>query len=155
MAAKFSGTLTLDPGSVANQHISNAAADQIDSSKQKHIHRAMTNFDLAIGGTPATREEVVYVATAAATVKLFRAMLYDTGTSTSVTFDLKKNGSTILSGTISVTHSDSDRTVKDGTISNTTLAADDVLSILLTVSSSTGAQGPYSEVWIEESGTPA
>lgn len=152
---KINGTIILDAGNVNNSHFSNASADRLTTDKQVHVLRASTSFILAIGGTPVTREEVVYVATAASTVRLFRAMLYDTGTSTSITFDLKKNGVSILSSTISITHSDADKTVKDGTLSSTTLAADDVLSIAMTVSSSTGASGPWAEVWVEESGTPA
>ena len=155
MASKFSGTFIPDAGIIADGHFSNASADRLTSAKQIHVVKAFTNFDLPIGSTPVAREEIVYVAPAAATVKLFRAMLYDTGTSTSVTFDLKKNGTTILSGTISITHSDADKVVKDGSISNVSLAADDILSIALAVSSSTGAQGPYAELYVEESGTPA
>ena len=155
MASKFSGDIILDAGVVKDSNFSNSSSDRLTSSKQIHVVKAFTNFDLPIASTPAAREEIVYVAPAAATVKLFRAMLNDTGTSTSVTFDLKKNGVSILSGTINITHSDSDRTVKDGSLSGTSLAADDVLSIQLAVSSSTGAQGPYAEVYIEESGTPA
>jgi hypothetical protein len=155
MASKFSGTIILDSGTVADGNFSNASADRLQSSKQIHVIKAFTNFDLAIAATPVAREEVVYVAPAAATVKLFRAMCNDTGTSSSVTFDLKKNGTTILSGTIGITHADADRVVKDGAFASTSLAADDVLSIQLAVSSSTGMQGPYAEVYIEESGTPA
>lgn len=155
MASKFSGTFIPDAGIIADTHFSNVSTDRLQSSKQIHVIKAFTNFDLPIASTPAAREEIVYVAPAAATVKLFRAMCNDTGTSSSVTFDLKKNGVSILSGTINITHSDSDRTVKDGSLSSVSLAADDVLSIQLAVSSSTGMQGPYAEVYIEESGTPA
>lgn len=153
--AKLTGTLILDSGSVRNEHVSNASADRITTDKQVHVHRAGTNFAVAIGGTPATREEIVYTASAAATVRLFRAMLNVDGSSTSITFDLKKNGVSILSSVITVTDSTGNRVIQDGTLSSTTLAADDVLSISMTVSSSTGASGPWAEVWVEESGTPA
>ncbi len=155
MASKFSGTLIPEAGIINDGHFSNATGDRLTSSKQMHVIKCSTNFDLPIGSAPVAREEIVYVAPAAATVKLFRAMCYDTGTASSVTFDLKINGTTILTGTISITNADLDRTVKDGALASTSLAADDVLSIALAVSSSTGMQGPYAEVYIEESGTPA
>ncbi len=65
-------------------------------------------------------------------------------------FDCKKNGTTILSSVVNITHSDADRAVKDGTLSVTTVAADDVISISLAVTSSTGAQGPFAWVEIQE-----
>lgn len=147
--AKIVGVLTMPSGIVENEHVSSTAA--IDSDKLQHLHKVGTNFDLAIGGTPAAREEIVYVCeAAAATVRGFHALLNDTGTSTSVTFDLEKNGSSILSSVITITHADADRAVLDGTISNTALVAGDVLSITLAQTSTTGAQGPFAWVEIDE-----
>lgn len=119
----------------------------IPSSKLEHRFQPGTNFATAIGGTPATREEIVFVAQQACTLNEFKARLADTGTSTNITFDLKKNGASILTGAVSFTHADTDGTIKTGTLSSTTLVADDVLSILMTVTSATGAVGPFA--WIE------
>lgn len=148
--ARFVGTLTLDNDSVSNENVASDAA--IGVAKQRHRHKPGTNFDLAIGATPVAREEIIYVAKNAGTVESFHGLLNDTGTSTSVSFDLKKNGTTILSATADVTHSDADRTVKDGTISTPSFVADDVFSIALTVSSSTGAQGPFAWAEFDEAG---
>lgn len=149
--AKLTGTLQLDAGSVTNEHISSSASNIIDSDKLQHLHKAGTHFDLAIGGTPAAREEIVYVCEAAtATVRGFHCLLNVDGSSTSVTFDLKKNGSSILSSVVTITNTTGDRAVQDGTISNAALVAGDVLSIALAVSSSTGASGPYAWVEIDE-----
>lgn len=147
--ARFQGTLSLGTGSVLNEMISDAT--EIDADKLEHIHVMGTNFDLAIGSTPAAREEIVFVASGAGTIRQFSCLLNDTGTSTDVTFDLKVNGTTVLSAGVQITHSDADGTVKTGTISSPTLAADDIVSISLAVTSSTGAQGPFAQVHIDES----
>lgn len=143
--SKFTGVLTIANGLIADAHVSSSAA--IDADKLQHMHKAGTRFALAIGATPVGREEIVYVAQASGTIRAFHCLLNDTGTSTSVTFDLKKNGTTVLSSVVTVTHTDADRTVKDGTLASTTYVADDVFSIQLSVTSVTGAQGPFA--WAE------
>ena len=149
--SKFTGTITLDNGLIKDSHISSQAADRVAASKLEHRHKAGTSFNLAIGATPAAREEIVHVVeAAAASVAGFHCLLNETGTSTDVDFDLKKNGVSILSSAVNITHSDSDRAVSDGTISSTSLAAGDVISISLAVSSATGAQGPWAWVEINE-----
>jgi hypothetical protein len=107
-----------------------------------------------IGGTPTTREEIVYVASQAGTVRGFAALLNETGTSSSITFDLKKNGVTMLSSVVTITNATADRAVTAGTLSVTSFAADDVLSISMAVSSSTGAQGPFAFIELEENQAP-
>lgn len=143
------GTLTLPTGIITDDAISNTAA--ISADKLEHVYKAATNFDLAVGGTPATREETVFVASSAGTIRGFHWSLTDTGTSTSIAWDLKKNGTTVLSGTGSSTHSDTDRQVEDGTLSTTAFVADDHFTIVMTVTSATGAQGPFAWAEFEES----
>lgn len=150
--ARFVGTLQLAAGQVEDQHVSTST--KIDSDKLQHCYRAGTNFNTAIGGTPVTREEIVFVCEVAGTIRGFSALCNDTGTAASVTFDLKKNGTTILSSVITITNATADRAVIDGTLSATSVAVGDVLSIALTVSTSTGMQGPYAYVTIEENGAP-
>lgn len=151
--SRFTGALTIGAGDVSDQQVASNAA--ISTSKLKHAYMKGTNFALAIGGTPVTREEVVHVCGAAGTILGFHSMLNDSGSSTAITFDLKKNGVSVLSSAISQVHGDGDRTVMDGTISSATVAEGDVLSILMTVSSATGAQGPFAWVNIEENAAPA
>ena len=147
--AKLVGTLTYPSGQITNEHVSSSAA--IDSDKLQHLHKKGTNFALAIGGTPAAYEEIVYVCEAAtAAVRGFHALLNDTGTGTSVTFDLKKNGTTMLSSVVTITDAGADRAVSDGTLSATALVAGDVLSIVLAQTATTGAQGPFAWVEIDE-----
>lgn len=151
--ARFNGQFTLGAGSVSNQEVHSDAA--IDASKLKHAYSAGTSFAVAIGGTPATREEIVHVANATGTVLGFHALLNDSGSSTNIDFDLKKNGTTMLSSALNYVHGDGDRTVKDGTLSVTSFVEGDVLSVAMTVTSATGAQGPRAWVNIEENTSPA
>jgi hypothetical protein len=150
MAAKLTGTLTLDNGSVTNDHFSAVAAQALDADKVQPYFVKGTPLGFAIGATPTTREEIVHVVTTAGTIRGFHSLLNDTGTSTSIAFDLKKNGTTCLAASVTITQANADRSVQDGTLSVTSLAVDDVLSIAMTVSSSTGAQGPYGWVVLEE-----
>lgn len=142
------GDVRLETGSVVDEMVSSAT--NIDADKLEHIHKAGSNFGLAIGGTPVAYEEIVYVAEVASTIRGFHAMLNDTGTSTSCTFDLKINGTTALSGVVTITHGEADKAVLDGTLTTTTLAVDDVVSIALAQSANTGAQGPYAWAVIDE-----
>jgi len=133
---------------VGDQEIKSDA--NIDADKMQHLYKPGTIFDLAIGATPVAREEVVFVASTAGTIRGFHAMLNDTGTSTDVDFDLKVNGSSVLSSVVNITNADSDRAVADGSINTPAVSVGDVVSISLAVTSSTGAQGPFAWAEIEE-----
>lgn len=148
MARWTGGTFTLSAGEVTDDSINSST--KIDADKLQHLYKASTNFALAIGATPANYEEMVFVASTAGTIRGFHATLNDTGTSTDIDFQCKKNGTTVLSGDVNFTHSDADGAVKDGTLSVTSFVADDIISIQCTVTSSTGAQGPFAWVELEE-----
>lgn len=150
--ARFIGPLTLDGGCVADAQIASNAAVGVD--KLKHAYTPGTNFGFAIGATPTTREEIVHVANSAGVIRGFRALLNDSGTATAIDFDLKKNGVSILTAPVSIVHGDGDRTVLESVLADATLAADDVLSISMTVTSSTGAQGPYAWIALAENDAP-
>lgn len=141
----FGGTFNLPTGSVSDADVADDAGIQVE--KMEHLFKPGTCFGFAIGATPTTREEIVFTAGTDGVIRGFHALLNDTGTNTSITFDLKVNGVSVLTGTVSVTHADADRAVKDGTINTAAVNADDVISILMTVTSSTGAQGPYA--WLD------
>jgi len=147
------GTFSLPDGSVTDESISQNT--NVDADKLQHLfgHPCATCFDLGIGDTPAGKEEIVFVAGTAGVIRGFHCLLNDTGTSTNVDFDLKVNGASVLSSAVNITHSAADRDVSDGTISSAAIAAGDVVSISLAVTSATGAQGPYAWVLIEENAT--
>ncbi|MEK9810749.1 MAG: hypothetical protein VW362_09900 [Candidatus Nanopelagicales bacterium] len=150
-------TLTVDnfnfgAGLIYDRHVNSSAA--IDADKMQHAYEKGTNFATAIGGTPATREEIIHIASQAGTIRNFKARLADTGTSTDIDFDLEVNGVSVLSAAVNITHSDSDGTTKSGTISSASFSAGDVITLVMTVTSSTGAQGAYAQVAFEENTAP-
>ena len=135
-------------GSISNDAISSTA--QIDADKLEHLYKHGTTFDLAKTATPVAREEIIHVAEGVGVLRGFACLLFDTGTSTNIDFDLKVNASSVLDSVVNITHSDGDGTTQDGTITSTALADGDIVSISLAVTSSTGAQGPFAWVTIEE-----
>lgn len=126
------------------------SANPASLDKARHLHKPGTHFALAIGATPVAREEIVFVAKGAASIRNFNALLNDTGTSTDVDFDLKVNGVSVLSAAVNITHGDTDRSTQTGTVTSPDLVAGDVVSIELAVTSTTGAQGPFAWVEIDE-----
>lgn len=143
------GELTLPSGIILNADVASNAAIAVE--KIRHEYKPGTNFAKSFDSTPVDREEIIFVADNAGIIRGFHAILYDTGTTTDVDFDLKVNGVSALTGTINITDANSDRQVVDGTLSTTALAADDVVTIELLVTTSTGALGPFAWVDIEES----
>ena len=150
--ARMVGTIQLDAGSVKNEHILNT--ERIDADVQQHVYRCLTNFDLAITGTPVAREELLYVCEVAGTIRQFAGLAVVDGSAASITLDLKKNGTTCLSSPITITNATGDGVVVDGTLSVTTVAVGDRLSVALAVSSSTGMQGVTAWFSVEEGGAP-
>lgn len=141
------GSLQLPDGVLESDHFSSTSGKELAAAKQNHLHKRGTGFALAIGGTPATREEVVFVASTSGTINKFAAKLTLDGTTTDIDFDLKKNGTTVLSAAVNLTHSTGDGVVVEGTISSASFSVGDSFSIAMTVTSATGAQGPWS--WAE------
>ena len=102
--------------------------------------------NIALTDTPTNVETIVFVAATAGTLRGVHALLHDTGTVGQVDYDLKVNASSVLSSTFNVNSSDSDRTVKDGAIASSNVAAGDVISLQQTLAGSDGT-GPFA--WIE------
>lgn len=151
MAAITGGRVT--PGTIIGSDISTTA--DILAESMRHCFKPGTNLGFAVGATPTTREECIYVATGAGVVKGFHAMCIDTGTAASVTFDLKKNGTTVLSSVITITNATTDAQVQDATLSGVpALVAGDRLTVALTVSTSTGMVGPFAYATIQETSAP-
>jgi len=141
--ANAGATITFPDGALKPAMWSSAVADAFPASKSELFSKGWTNFDLPIATTPpVAREEVVFVAGSAGTINKFAGLLNDTGTNTDIDFVLKKNGTTIMSADLTITHATSDRVVVEGTLSSTTFVAGDVFSIQMIVNLGTGAAGP-------------
>lgn len=144
------GGLTIPTAAVDDEACSSASGKEIRLTAQRHLHIKGTNFGSVIAGTPATAEVMIHRAATSGTLRNFRALLTLDGSSTSVAYDLKKNGTTVLSGAVTLTHSSGDGVAVSGTISSATYSAGDRFTISQTVSSSTGAQGPWAEAEFDE-----
>lgn len=151
--SRFSGELAVGAATVGDEQMD--ATRPIGVTKQQHGYVKGTSFDLPIGGTPVTREEIVHVATGPGVLRGFHALLNADGSSTDIDFDLKVNGVSVLSAVVTITDSTGDGVVADGTLSSTALAEGDIVSIAMTVTSSTGAQGPFAWVSFSENEAPA
>lgn len=141
------GNIALPSGVVSNSNIAAGAA--IDADKLQHIHKVAIDFGVAPDAAPSADVEVVaFRADGSGTIRSVKALLIDTGTSTDVSFDLKKAAegstsfSTVLSSTIDLTHSTTDNTATSGTISAASFVAGDVFQAEMDYTSATGALGP-------------
>ena len=152
--AYFAGNLgakTFSPpaGSITNAAV--AALAGIDSTKLEHQHRVGWS---QANVTAAAETRVVYVCYGTAgTILDFRAgsIAKAVGDST-VTVDLRKNGTTVLSSVITLDSGNTNRVVEAGTISSGTLVAGDLLEVVIAVSAGTGtlATGVYAQAVINE-----
>lgn len=128
--------------------VSSGANISASKIQQQRVER--TNFDLDRGDTPVAADKTLFVATSAGTLKSFNVMLADTGTTTDIDFDLKINGVSALTAVVNITNSETDDTLYSGTITTSSVSAGDVVSVDITVTTSTGAQGPFCQlVWNE------
>lgn len=119
----------------------------IPYSSFQTVHDNETHFGFERTAVPTTKEYILRQAKGAETILSFQCSLDDTGTATTaITFDLLKNGSSILSAPVSFSHSDPDRTRKSGSLTSTSLADGDTLSAKITVTTSSGSpKGPYAQ----------
>ncbi len=147
------GELTIPSNTIVNEDISSTAA--IQSSKLLISHKPTLNFSKNVNTDPPTaREEIIYVAHGAATVTGCHCLLWDTGTSTDVTFTFRKyvGGVSSVLATQTITDADSDKEVFDPTVSAPTLTVDDIVTVEVTFTATTGALGPCAWVSVEEQG---
>jgi len=120
------GTIGLPASSVVNASVSASAA--IDASKLEHRFRALYTQP---NTTATSVTETIYIAEAAGTVNLFEAgsIVACIGAAT-VTVDLKKNGSTILSAVITLDSANTAYVVESGTINSAAYVAGDWFTIV-------------------------
>jgi len=153
--AGVNGTISLNAGSIGNQHFSGAAADALAAAKMQHCYKVLSNLGTKVGDTPVAAEHVLFVASGSGSILIFRAGLMVTGSATSISFDLKKNGVSVLSAPVNVTNANTNRQTVDAVVTSPSFANDDVFTVALTVSSSTGAQGPFCSLETVENTLPA
>lgn len=145
-------TMTVSASAVSNSQVSSTAA--IAVTKLQHLHKIGTDFGIAADAAPSADVfKVLFKATGTATIRAFKAVLRDTGTSSDVKFDLQKASSgsatlaSVLTATVDFTNADTDNTTKTGNLSSTALVSGDMLVAKMDHTSATGVLGPF--CWIE------
>lgn len=124
------------------------ANDEYPVAKLQHTIDEVFSFyvDDATALPSGTKDWTILRPRRAGFITAFQVWFSDTGTSgTANTFDIFKNGTTILTGVVSFTHSDADNTMKSGTLTTSTgvaIAADDRISIQ-TVKGTNNGVGPH------------
>lgn len=128
----------------------------IEASKIEHPIRH--TYAQAMGAVVASVTKVgVHISRATGTIVSFEAALTQANVgAATVTVDLKKNGTTCLTGAISFSSADANYAVKAGTLSVTTFDDDDVfeLTIVATAGGGTLAQGLTVHTQLYEDATP-
>lgn len=142
------GTFTPPAGCITNAAV--ASATGIDASKLDHQYQSP--YSQAGGSASTADRRVVHVVRGATgTVQEFYISSRTACTSTgAITFDLYKNGSSILTGTVGLSSSDAAYTLKAGTLASSSLVAADVLEVVVTVSGSVIGSGAFAVVKIRE-----
>ncbi len=116
------------------------ATDPLTATQQEHRHTGRLS---QVHGSAATAERrVVHVARGDGTVEAVRAgvVVACVGDST-ITVDVKKNGTSILSATIGLDSGDAAYAKVDGTVSTAAYVAGDVFEVVVTVAAGTGTLG--------------
>ncbi|HUW30714.1 MAG TPA: hypothetical protein VM223_03815 [Planctomycetota bacterium] len=146
-------TLSIPAGTILDAAV-NANAD-IGVAKVRHLH----SMTYGANGSAASVTIPIHCSYAAGTIKAVKAgsIVACIGDST-VTVDVKKNGTSVLTGVITLDSDNTARIAEDGTLDTgqVTLAADDLLEIVIvaTVGTGTLATGPFVDVVVEELGAP-
>lgn len=146
------GTITLSASSVTDAKVASAA--DIAATKLRHQHRAMWQQP----NTAATAEtRVIHHAYGDGDIIAVKAgsIVAAIGDST-VTIDIKKNGTTILTGTIQLDNANSAYTAEAGTLATMTCSAGDVFTAVITISAGTGTlpTGVYVALTVNEKPAP-
>lgn len=131
------GSMVAPANSVANNAI--AGTEQITATKLQHQHRAVW----AQPNTTATSEtRVIHVARYAGTLIDFVAgSIAACAGAATITIDLKKNGTTVLSAVITLDSGNSARVVEAGTVTVAPYAAGDVFEIVTVATAGGGTIG--------------
>ena len=145
----FRGGCVLPPSVVGNDQVS--AVSPIGAAKVEHQY--MPILAQPHGTAAVADRRVVHVARSAGTVEQFRAgpVVPATGDST-VTVDLRKNGTTVLSSGVLIESSTAAYAVLSGAIASASYVAGDVLEVVIAVSAGTGTlpQGVWGQATLRE-----
>lgn len=150
------GEALLPTSSVVPNNIAAGGTDVIDATKVSTRQRA--TYAQSIGSASVDDTKTIYVANGAGTVVKFSAgvIVVCSGAAT-ITFDLKKNGTTCLTGVITIDNTHTARQVVNGTLSGGAIAfsAGDVFEVIVdaTAGGGTVGQGAFARLVVDENPT--
>lgn len=148
------GTLTpkgfsCPAGAIGSANFS--GSDPLESAKQKHRHVGRLNQ--VHGSAAAAERRACHVARSAGSVLTVQAgvVVACVGDST-ITVDVRKNGASILTGTITINNTHAAYAKVSGVVNTAAYVAGDVFEVVVTVSAGTGAlgQGLFVDVVFDE-----
>ena len=145
----FQSTVGLPSETISAANVRTAAG--IEATKLQHQHQPMVSQS---GTAVADTRAIHHVHGAAGTVEAFRiGLIAACSGNATVTADLKKNGTSILSAPIQLTSSEANYEEVEATISTPAVVAGDVLTCVVTVNAGSGALGTgfYAQAVIRES----
>jgi hypothetical protein len=132
------GAFSAPSASIGNSQIK--SDDQVDAEKLEHQHRIVL---AQVHGSAASAERrPVHVAIGAGQIQAVKAgcVVACTGNA-AITVDVKKNGTTVLTGTITVDSGDAAYALVAGTVASAAYVAGDVLEVVVTVAAGSGVLG--------------
>ena len=145
----FVGAVSLPANTIGNSQVATAAA----IAGSKTIARRNISYAQANSAAATETRHIFTVYGATATVLQFAAgsIAKAVGDST-VTIDLKKNGSSILSAVITLDNANTNRILETATLSSTALVAGDMLEVVITATVGTGTlpTGVYCRLMLDE-----
>ena len=148
--AYFGGTLqakTLVPSDGCITNAAVVAAAGIAASKLQHRHRP---FYSQTGNAAAATVAIHVVRGATGVLNAFAAgSVAKAAGNAAVTVDLKKAGSSILTGVITLDSGNTNRVMEAGTLSNSAVAGGDFLEVVVTADAGTGTLPPGLHVALE------
>lgn len=152
MASRMEGNVVFTGDVSFTAGITLPANAAVETSKLQHRHQKCYSQEIAT--TAADEGRVLHVVSGTSgTIKSFKAgcVVPNIGDST-VAFDLKKNGVSVLSGVVTLTASHAAYELVAGAFSSTSVAAGDVLSVVIdaTIGTGTLGKGAFAELVVDE-----
>lgn len=134
---KVVGQLSLPAGGITDAMVANFAG--IGGDKQQHVYRKTHGQSGTVASVTIPIHGVFGVT---GLLKALKAgLITPCAGAATVTIDLKKNGSSVLSSPITLNSASAARTLYAATISNTALAAGDFLELVVTATAGGGTVG--------------
>lgn len=142
-------SMTIPDGAIGNSQVAAGAA--IDPLKLRHQHRHTFSQPNTAASSETRVVHVVYGVTGSVVRFEAGSIVKAVGDST-VTVDLKKNGTTVLSAPITLNNASTNRGVQSATISVPALADNDVLEVttVATIGTGTLPTGVYASLTVHE-----